>query len=262
MNVNYNQFSRDVVILLRENMPQALTTKKKNIILIIVSIAFGYLASCYLARCFCFKNALQNNPKKFTLHESKKGKNEKDSAPGPSPPALPKAASPVATTTIQSKTPIDVKVTEITVVMFCWKDCCLSLQEDHIQHFLGVPNIATNSVQSDPVNQSVLPETDAFVFWNNGEGITRLVPLKMLKQAFKPCRPLSVQSTQVPHDLFSTMFGEIFGIIEGGKTYRVVGGLDSISARSNFLQTRVQNAGILLSKANPVPKKTEVSPLK
>jgi hypothetical protein len=270
MNINISHFSRNVVFFLRDNMFPSLTTQQRKIFFIIVSMAFGYLASCYLARRICFKDALQNNPRKITPRETKKEKvedenkcleeeekcvNEETSKRNLSSTESLKEASPVATTVVQSNIPTDVKVTEITVILFCWKDSCLTLQEDYVKHFLG-PDVPQ---QTSTLDSNALPENGPVIFWNDGRGVCRLVPLRDLKKAFNSCRPIAIKAIKVPHDLFRTMFGEMFKTVEAGKTYHVVGGLDSNSAESNFLQVRVMKAGLLLSQNNQVAKKSEAS---
>jgi hypothetical protein len=126
------------------------------------------------------------------------------------------------------------------VILFIWKDSYLCLSEHYVQEF---KKGATSPLIDKEDEEAALLEKP-YVFWNNGQGICKLVSLSNLKAAFSACRPLRVYSIQLPFTIFDEIFQEIFGdqTADSKQSYYVVGGLDSNSQGSNFLQWRIKEA--------------------
>lgn len=128
-----------------------------------------------------------------------------------------------------------------TLIIFIWKDSFLCLREEFVPHFVR----GNTEVPRDSEDEEVASlEAKPYVFWNNGQGICRLVPLSQLKAAFTVCRPLRIHAIQVFNNTFDTMFDEIFDQQnkDARADYYVVGGLDSNTQGSNFLQWRIKKA--------------------
>jgi hypothetical protein len=139
----------------------------------------------------------------------------------------------------------------ITLIVFIWKDSFLSLREEFVPHFVKGD---VTEVPRDPEDEETASlEAKPFVFWNNGQGVCRLVPLSQLKAAFTACRPIRIHALQVRPDLLSRMFDEIFGDQnkEARSSYHVVGGLDSNSQGSNFLQWRIKEEWKVVQQQQP-----------
>lgn len=56
MNINLNSFSNGVNLFFKESVLPSVTAQQKKI-LMIASIAFGFLVACYLANRYFFKAA-------------------------------------------------------------------------------------------------------------------------------------------------------------------------------------------------------------
>jgi hypothetical protein len=128
-----------------------------------------------------------------------------------------------------------------TVIVFVWKDSFLCLIERYVSDFIlpaagaAAPTPTTAGV---PAPATVNPP--GHVFWNNGQGICRLVPVSQLKGAFTSCRPLRIHAISLSNNIFDVMFQEIFKL--ANTNYTVVGGLDSETQGSNYLQWRIKEA--------------------
>jgi hypothetical protein len=129
-----------------------------------------------------------------------------------------------------------------TLILFIWQDSYLCLSEPFVPLFIKGE---TSAVEDKEVEENAALEAKPYVFWNNGQGICRLVALSQLKTAFTSCRPQRIHAIQVKEPLFDEMFQEIFGAQTTDPKepkYCVVGGLDSNSKGSNFLQWRIKEA--------------------
>jgi hypothetical protein len=143
-------------------------------------------------------------------------------------------------------------VTLVTLIVFIWKDSFLCLREEFVPAFVKGD---TTKESRDPEDEEMAPlEAKPYVFWNSGQGICRLVPLSQLKGAFTACQPLRIHAIQVFDNLFNeTMFEEIFRQKDENEklSYHVVGGLDSNSQGSNFLQWRIKEAWTQVQRQQP-----------
>jgi hypothetical protein len=157
-----------------------------------------------------------------------------------------------------------------TLLIFQWEDSFLCLNELYVQAFIrGNPAPVTPATVTGTPTANPIPATvptagtgnaaaatpQPYVFWNNRQGICKLVPLSQLRAAFTSCRPKKIVALEFPINLFDVMFSEIFGNQPPGSFhYHVVGGLDSNSQGSNFLQWRIKEAWKLLNPQAPVPQ--------
>jgi len=143
---------------------------------------------------------------------------------------------------IQHSVETDPTHNAVTLIIFIWNNSFLCLEETFVPDFIKGD---TTEVPRDPEDEEMASlEAKPYVIWNNGGGICRLVHLSQLKKAITD-PPLKVHAIQVPAKLLNeTMFNGIFGQqnVIAGSAHHVVGGLDSNSRGSNYLEVTINEA--------------------